>query len=324
MRRFALLCAGILLCVVTSQAQEAVKVEGRPALKFDTGEGWSMIAFYTEYKGAPAFEFGPTNNWGEGAGKWVKLYVSRDRVAHDEYRPNAVGPGFDVSRAEAQSEWVHQGPKLLLKLPTRDYKLELWCGRAGYVQPCSDDDDLRVFMLLAISDFDKAVQEFEKRTASLRPTAPAPAQTEPVKLPPPPPPPPTLALSLQPANVQVYVDDVFKGMTSAEGRLVVEGLALGSHRVRMNLIGYTEAARTVELKAGETAAIEAKLEPAGPKPLALAEIEEALSNGLPPKGITKLVNQYGVDFTLTKEVEQRLRDKGADSDLLVAIATNKK
>jgi hypothetical protein len=153
--------------------------------------------------------------------------------------------------------------------------------------------------------------------------SPAPAQIEAVK-PPSTPPLPTLALSVQPANTQVYVDDVFKGMTSAEGRLVVEGLTPGVHRVRMNLLGYTEAAQTVELKAGETATIEAKLEPAGPKPLALGEIEEALTNGLPPKGITKLVNQYGVDFALTKEIEQRLREKGADSDLLVAIATNKK
>jgi len=160
------------------------------------------------------------------------------------------------------------------------------------------------------------------RPAPPPPTAPVPTQVETEK--PPRPPPPRLALSLQPANVQVYVDDVFKGMTSAEGRLVIEGLAPGSHRVRMNLIGYTESARAVELKAGETATIEGKLEPAGPKPLELGEIEEALGNGLPPKGITKLVNQYGVDFTLTKPIEQRLRDKGADSDLLVAIATNKK
>jgi len=133
-----------------------------------------------------------------------------------------------------------------------------------------------------------------------------------------------LNIETQPPAAQVYVDDVFKGLTSAEGRLVVEGLSPGTHRVRMNLIGYTESARTVELKPGETSTIEAKLEPAGPKALALVEIEEALTNGLSPKRITTLVNQFGVDFALTKELEQRLRSKGADSDLLVAIATNKK
>lgn len=133
-----------------------------------------------------------------------------------------------------------------------------------------------------------------------------------------------VSLLTQPNGVQVYVDDVFRGMTSAEGRLVVEGLTPGAHRVRMNLIGYTEAARTVDLKPGETVTIEAKLEPAGPKALALAEIEEALTNGISAKRLTTLVNQYGVDFALTKSVEQGLREKGADSDLLVAIATNKK
>lgn len=302
-------------------------VRGHPALKFDTGDGWSLSVLYEEYHGAPAFQFNPTG----ARYKYVPpLYVSKERVAQAD-------PGrteFDLARTEVQAEWVHEGkvphvfekgPVLVLKTPTGNYRYLLFCGRVGLLEPCSDDDDLRVFMLLAISDFDKAVQEFDRITAPLRPGAtPAAARTEAPKPASPPAAPPVLALSLQPANVQVYVDDVFKGMTSAEGRLVVEGLAPGTHRVRMNLIGYAEAERTVELKAGETATIEARLEPAGPKPLALAEIEEALANGLPPKGIAKLVNQYGVDFALTKEVEQRLRSKGADSDLLLAIATGKK
>jgi hypothetical protein len=133
-----------------------------------------------------------------------------------------------------------------------------------------------------------------------------------------------LSLVTQPGNVGIYVDEEFKGISSAEGRLVVSNLTPGSHRLRFTVIGYKELAQSLDLTAGETKTVEAELEPAGPKPLALAEIEEALANGLPPKGITKLVNQYGVDFALTKEVEQRLRDKGADSDLLVAVATGKK
>jgi hypothetical protein len=134
-----------------------------------------------------------------------------------------------------------------------------------------------------------------------------------------------LALVTQPGGVQVYLDDTFKGTTSEqEGRLRIENLAPGSHQVRLSLAGYKEWSQQVTSNPGETLPLTVKLEPAGPKPLALAEIEEALTNGLPPKGITKLVNQYGVDFALTKEVEQRLREKGADGDLLVAIATNKK
>jgi hypothetical protein len=134
----------------------------------------------------------------------------------------------------------------------------------------------------------------------------------------------TLRITTLPGNAQAYLNDEFRGSSSSEGNLAIGNLKPGSYRLRLSLIGYKESAQTVELKAGETATVEAKLEPAGPKPLALGEIEEALANGLPPKGITKLVNQYGVDFALTKEVEQRLREKVADSDLLLAIATGKK
>lgn len=134
-----------------------------------------------------------------------------------------------------------------------------------------------------------------------------------------------LSLQTQPGGVQVYVDDKFKGETSEqEGRLVVENLEPRIHRLRLRLPGYKEWNQEVTLAAGETLPVSAKLEPAGPKPLALVEIEEALTNGLSPKRLTTLVKQFGVDFALTPEVEQRLREKGADSDLLLAIATNKK
>jgi hypothetical protein len=138
--------------------------------------------------------------------------------------------------------------------------------------------------------------------------------------------PPTASLQVQtqPGVVQVYVDDELKGVSSSEGRLVINKLAPGNHRVRLTLIGYKEAIQPLELAAGDSKTIEAKLEAAGPKPLALAEIEEALTNGLPPKGITKLVNQYGVDFALTDEAEKRLRAAGADDGLLLAISRNKK
>jgi hypothetical protein len=175
------------------------------------------------------------------------------------------------------------------------------------------------FLERALRDFQAANEEFKRLTASLQPD---PRQASPTELKPAPP--PTLILSTQPASVQAYVDDEFKGISSAEGRLVISNLTPGSHRLRFTTIGYKELTESLDLTAGETKTLEATLDLAGPKPLALGEIEEALSNGLPPKGITKLVNQYGVDFALTKEVEQRLRGKGADDALLVAIATEKK
>jgi len=58
--------------------------------------------------------------------------------------------------------------------------------------------------------------------------------------------------------------------------LLLKGLSLGSHRLRLSLAGYKELTQTVELAAGEVKQVEAKLQSAGPKPLSLAEVEEAL------------------------------------------------
>jgi hypothetical protein len=37
-----------------------------------------------------------------------------------------------------------------------------------------------------------------------------------------------------------------------------------------------------------------------------------------------LIREYGVDFTLTKAAEVRLLDAGADKEMLLLIANNKK
>ena len=132
-----------------------------------------------------------------------------------------------------------------------------------------------------------------------------------------------LILVTQPGQVQVYLGDEPRGLTSAEGRLVLKALAPGSYRLRLSLLGYVEWTQTVDLSGGSKT-VEAKLQPAGPKPLALAEIEEGLKSGLSNAKLAGMVKQYGVDFALTDEVEQRLRADGADGDLLLAIAKGKK
>lgn len=55
------------------------------------------------------------------------------------------------------------------------------------------------------------------------------------------------------------------------------------------------------------------------KPLSEAEVMEGLSGGISSKRLATLVTQYGVDFKLTAEDEQRLRGVGADDGLLLAI-----
>ena len=66
-----------------------------------------------------------------------------------------------------------------------------------------------------------------------------------------------------------------------------------------------------------------RLPPPGPPPLTLAEVEKALAD-LPKKRVAEMIGEYGVDFDLTDEAEQRLRAAGADTNLLLAIAKAKK
>ncbi len=99
----------------------------------------------------------------------------------------------------------------------------------------------------------------------IRKLAPKPAE---VKAPPPPPPasPPVLVINAKPGQAEVYVDDERRGQTSAAGTLKVSGLAPGSHLVRLTLAGYQNFEINVELTAGETNTIAAKLLPVEPTP----------------------------------------------------------
>jgi hypothetical protein len=312
----------------SSSTPQPVLEEGQPELRWWAGRDSShypnyYVVAYVSHLAEPAFRFYGTANCGQDFGF---LYVGRSRIAFERKGGEYA---FDTSRADVLEASRERGYFRFRLSRGERRNFCYWPLRrspAGGLSSGDFDDAMR-WLALAVADFDAAEKEFKRLTASLQPNpppqaAPAPVQAEPAK--PPPPPPPKLVLSTQPGNVGVYVDDEFKGISSGEGRLVVSNLAPGSHHLRFTVIGFKELAQSLDLAAGETKTVEAKLDPAGPKPLALAEIEEALTNGLPPKGITKLVIQYGVDFAFTKEVEQRLREKGADSDLLLAIATNQK
>lgn len=58
---------------------------------------------------------------------------------------------------------------------------------------------------------------------------------------------------------------------------------------------------------------------AKPLPLREAEIIKGLVGGISNQRMAVLVGQYGVDFALTPESEERLRSAGADDELLAAI-----
>lgn len=133
-----------------------------------------------------------------------------------------------------------------------------------------------------------------------------------------------LTVRTKPGQVQVYLDDEFRGTSSSEGRLVLKALKPGSYQLRLSLASFKEWTQTVTLGAGEALQIEAELESAGPKPLALSDVEQALTGGLSKARVAALVKEYGVDFALTDEAEKRLRAAGADETLLLAIAKGRK
>jgi hypothetical protein len=61
-----------------------------------------------------------------------------------------------------------------------------------------------------------------------------------------------------------------------------------------------------------------------PPPLSVAEVDDALRNQVSKTRLTVLVRQYGVDFSVTIQVEKRLRSIGGDDALLAAIAHAKR
>jgi hypothetical protein len=62
---------------------------------------------------------------------------------------------------------------------------------------------------------------------------------------------------------------------------------------------------------------------AAKEPFELTEVEKLLKGGFTPKRIVALVEQYGVTFELTDNVERELRKLGADNRLLLVIARNR-
>ncbi len=144
---------------------------------------------------------------------------------------------------------------------------------------------------------------------------------------PPAPPPPkkaTLRIFAQPGRAQVYLDDEPRGTASEEGRLVLRDLAPGAYRLRLTLAEYKDWHQTLTLNPGDEVTVEAHLVPRGPAPFTSQDIVDLLEGGVSAKRAATLVTQQGVDFTLTNELEERLRAAGADSDLLLAIAKAKK
>jgi len=135
----------------------------------------------------------------------------------------------------------------------------------------------------------------------------------------------SLSLASRPGGVEVYLDDKRRGTTSTEeGKLVLDDLAPGNYKLRLSLAGYNDWAQSVTVIAGQSAEVEVEMKEAGPGAFTLQDVVDMLRGEIPPKRVATLVQQRGVDFALTDEIEKQIRGAGGDSDLLVAIAKARK
>lgn len=88
-----------------------------------------------------------------------------------------------------------------------------------------------------------ALREIAAKAAPAAPAQPQPRPNAPT----------LLVIQTQPGSVQVEVDNVASGKTSAEGDLKIPHLTPGTHHVRLTLAGYQDFEQRIDLPAGETA-----------------------------------------------------------------------
>ncbi|HOD86015.1 MAG TPA: PEGA domain-containing protein [Methanoculleus sp.] len=67
----------------------------------------------------------------------------------------------------------------------------------------------------------------------------------------------SISVTSSPAGAQVYIDNVYRGITP----LTLDGIPTGTHQVRLALAGYSDYSTTVEVGAGSTSSASASLSP---------------------------------------------------------------
>ena len=314
-KRPALLLSTLVLLPALTANGQAQKL---PELERRLRENKPIIEF-TSLQGQPSIRAAVLHGHANGCLGW--LVISRQHIAYQAITPPKYQKDSFVALRDETRFKLNQG-WLEIKLKDRNYNFYGWSVRPEVGQEVPGDMRWALYLapgghavvLAALEDFESTYAKLEAGPLgdASRLAAPEPPRTA------------NLNIRTQPGNAQVYLNDEFRGTSSSEGNLALSDLKPGGYRLRLTLIGYKEWTQALELAAGDSKNMEAKLEPAGPKPLELSEIEEALKNGISPKRVTELVKQFGVDFALTDEVEQRLRGAGADSDLLLAITKAKK
>ena len=295
---------------------KAATHDGQPALEYEGQEGWGFYVTYFMRQGEPALGF--TVSLGQCPGH---VYVTRTRVSGD-FR-NSTCENFDLPRSSVTAQ--KQPGKVVLSAGSSTYELVPEGERGNERHAARVVGPGGEFLIRAINNFGPVFANVRRLATEAQgqgqtaqqpgaSTKPAPAQREA---------PGILTLTSDPGDVQVYVNDEPKGMTSTEGREVLR-LPAGTYRVRLSLPGYKDFEQQVTLTSGKNQDLTAKMEPVGPPPFTANDVAEMLEGKMSAKRVASLIQERGVDFELNPDLEKRLRGLGATSDLLLAIATNNK
>ncbi len=295
---------------------KAATHNGHPALEYEGRQGWVAFLEYFERQGEPALGFNVAQPQCPG-----HVYVTRTRISGDFQGTSCES--FDLPRASATAE--KQQGTVTLTSGSSTYTLVTMVERGDDRRPAPRMGPPAEVLVRAIRNFDPVYANvrrigMEAQAQTAGQPAPPPADTAAQ---------PrgdkrgVLNITSDPGDVQVYINDEPRGMTSAEGHEVLR-LPAGAYRLRLSQPGYKDFEQQVTLISGQQQDVSAKLQTVAPPPFKAGDIADLLQGKVSSKRIATLVEDRGVDFEMNPELEKRLRALGASNDLLVAIANNKR
>lgn len=294
---------------------KVVTHNGHPALEFDGAQGWAFYVSFGQHQGEPALAFPVAEGDCQG-----QLFVTRTRVSGD-FR-NTRCESFDMARTQTTAQ--RQLGTVTLTSGDSKYEVAPEGERNGERHEIRGVGNGSEFVVRAVNNFDMVFRTLHRMAVEAREPNPAqpanaanrtPATNKPAQA--------TLAITSDPGDVQVYINDQSRGLTSTDGQASLQ-LPPGSYKLKLSLPGYKDWEEEVTLAAGKPQNVSANLEPAGPPPFSAKDVSEMLEGKMSTKRIATLVDERGVDFDLSPDVEKHLRAIGGTSDLLLAIAEHKK
>lgn len=321
-------------------AQQAVVVNGSPALRFEHPGNPPSHLFVERVTegGKDALEFPIMHPHQAFSGiHWCagNLYVFEDRVI---YRPSGFTksiPG-QLSQPLGYDSHAFDLPISQLSRPVSHNDNAVWFkvrGKLFFVEPMWDPLSYKTrqsplayrafldFLAMALNDFPSAERVFRTLPVTLasgsgsKLTAGSAGPASTIK-------PAKLLVSTDPQNAQIFINGELKGTADQNGLAV--DLPAGTYQLRVVLAGYKDFNYPVTLSAGDNTKIIAPLELTGPPPFTVGDVTDLLNGGVSSKRVAVLVQQRGVAFVLDDDSERKIRAAGGDAELLLVISKAKK